>query len=288
MVTVLSIDGGGIRGVVPARVPSRASPPSRRWRREPKLRGALRSYRGNLDRRPPGTRYRPSGQEGRAGLFNRRPPRPLRTARQGDLPLFGPKRDSHGGSGLSQQVFGRWLRAGARRNLRGRDPESRSHEPLDYRLRYRAHEASLVEASPSAAGVERGVGDYFMRDAARASAAAPTYFPPAVISPVGEPDRRFSLIDGAVFANNPAGLAYVEAAKIFPREREFLIVSLRDRRGPNRLSLPGDPQLGIHGVGQSCEGFSDRRHHVGGTERGRELSAASNRGRALHPLKRAP
>lgn len=68
--------------------------------------------------------------------------------------------------------------------------------------------------------------NYYMRDVARASSAAPTYFPPAYISPVGAPEVKFSLIDGAVFANNPAGLAYVEAAKIFPRETEFLILSL--------------------------------------------------------------
>ena len=68
--------------------------------------------------------------------------------------------------------------------------------------------------------------NYYMRDAARASSAAPTYFPPVQISPVGEEQIKFSLIDGAVFANNPAGLAYVEASKIFPEEDEFLILSL--------------------------------------------------------------
>jgi patatin-like phospholipase/acyl hydrolase len=68
--------------------------------------------------------------------------------------------------------------------------------------------------------------DYFMRDAARASAAAPTYFPPAHITPVDEPGLRFSLIDGGVFANNPSGLSYVESTEIFPSETETLILSL--------------------------------------------------------------
>ena len=68
--------------------------------------------------------------------------------------------------------------------------------------------------------------DFFMRDAARASAAAPTFFPPALISPAGTSELRYSLIDGAAFANNPAGLAYVEATKIFPDEKEFTILSL--------------------------------------------------------------
>ncbi len=61
--------------------------------------------------------------------------------------------------------------------------------------------------------------DYLMRDAARASAAAPTFFPPALISPVGSPELKYSLIDGGVFASNPAGIAYVEATKIFPKEK---------------------------------------------------------------------
>ena len=68
--------------------------------------------------------------------------------------------------------------------------------------------------------------NYYMRDAARASSAAPTFFPPARISPIGLEDKKYSLIDGAVFANNPAGLAYVEAQKIFPEEKEFVILSL--------------------------------------------------------------
>ena len=76
--------------------------------------------------------------------------------------------------------------------------------------------------------------DYYMRDAARASAAAPTYFPPAHISAIGKETTKLSLIDGAVFANNPSGLAYVESTKIFPEESDFLILSLGT----------GDPQQG--------------------------------------------
>ncbi|HUX49870.1 MAG TPA: patatin-like phospholipase family protein [Spirochaetia bacterium] len=76
--------------------------------------------------------------------------------------------------------------------------------------------------------------DYYMRDVARASAAAPTYFPPAHIGPIGDAEKKFSLIDGAMFANNPSGLAYVESTKIYPEESEFLILSLGT----------GDPQQG--------------------------------------------
>jgi len=68
--------------------------------------------------------------------------------------------------------------------------------------------------------------NFFMRDAARAATAAPTYFPPAHISPVPPNGKLYCLVDGGLFAGNPAMLAYHEATKIFPRDKNFLILSL--------------------------------------------------------------
>jgi patatin-like phospholipase/acyl hydrolase len=53
--------------------------------------------------------------------------------------------------------------------------------------------------------------NFFVRDVARATSAAPTYFPPAHIRSVA--DEVFSLIDGGVYANNPSLCAYAEARK---------------------------------------------------------------------------
>lgn len=61
-----------------------------------------------------------------------------------------------------------------------------------------------------------------MRDAARATSAAPTYFEPALI-PVGNSVRV--LVDGGVFINSPSVSAYVEGRKLFPDE-DLLVVSL--------------------------------------------------------------
>jgi len=47
-------------------------------------------------------------------------------------------------------------------------------------------------------------GEVSMLDAALATSAAPTYFPP---HQVAMPHRPYSLVDGGVFANNPTGLA---------------------------------------------------------------------------------
>lgn len=49
------------------------------------------------------------------------------------------------------------------------------------------------------------------RDVARATSAAPTYFPPARIKSLN--DQLFTLVDGGMFANNPALCAYAEARK---------------------------------------------------------------------------
>ncbi len=51
--------------------------------------------------------------------------------------------------------------------------------------------------------------DYFVRDVARATSAAPTYFEAAKINSASQ--ITYPLIDGAVFANNPTLCAYAEA-----------------------------------------------------------------------------
>lgn len=54
--------------------------------------------------------------------------------------------------------------------------------------------------------------DFFVKDVARATSAAPTYFEPANITSLN--GTKFSLIDGGLYANNPTLCAYSEAKKI--------------------------------------------------------------------------
>ncbi len=54
--------------------------------------------------------------------------------------------------------------------------------------------------------------NFYVRDICRATSAAPTYFSPARIK--SKYGQLFTLIDGGVFANNPALCAYAEARKI--------------------------------------------------------------------------
>ena len=70
-----------------------------------------------------------------------------------------------------------------------------------------------------------------LREALRATSAAPTYFAPAVLNDriTGE---RLVFIDGGVGANNPAMLAYIEARKLYPNADEFRMLSLSTGKAP--------------------------------------------------------
>jgi len=69
--------------------------------------------------------------------------------------------------------------------------------------------------------------DYFLRDIARATSAAPTFFE---VSRIMSMAGKFSpLIDGGVFANNPALCAYAEVRSTFkdrPKAKDMAILSL--------------------------------------------------------------
>ncbi|MHB8653037.1 MAG: patatin-like phospholipase family protein [Terriglobia bacterium] len=58
---------------------------------------------------------------------------------------------------------------------------------------------------------------------ARATSAAPTYFPPLHLTQGAE---DYALVDGGVFVNNPAMAAYAEARRIYPEFSEFVVVAV--------------------------------------------------------------
>jgi patatin-like phospholipase/acyl hydrolase len=72
---------------------------------------------------------------------------------------------------------------------------------------------------------ERPDYDFAARDVARATSAAPSYFEPMKIL-TGTADHHYTLIDGGVFANNPAACALVEARTAVPAADSYLVVSL--------------------------------------------------------------
>lgn len=84
--------------------------------------------------------------------------------------------------------------------------------------------------------------DFFVKDVALSTAAAPTYFECAYIK--DDLNRDYALIDGGVFANNPTLCAYAEARKIFKKPttskavtaENMLILSIGT--GNDKLSYP--------------------------------------------------
>ena len=75
----------------------------------------------------------------------------------------------------------------------------------------------------SARAVENDARNFLVRDACRATAAAPTFFPAATISSLDGDVRHF--VDGGVCSNDPTLPAFVEADQQFPG-RPVTIVSL--------------------------------------------------------------
>ncbi len=83
----------------------------------------------------------------------------------------------------------------------------------------------------SARAAEDPAVNFLVRDACRATAAAPTYFPPAFVQSIGGAAREF--VDGGVCSNDPTLPAFVEADLQFPG-RPVFVVSL----GTGRMTDP--------------------------------------------------
>jgi patatin-like phospholipase/acyl hydrolase len=69
-------------------------------------------------------------------------------------------------------------------------------------------------------------GDFFVRDVCRATSAAPTYFEAALISSIS--GVSYPMIDGGMYANNPSLCAYSEVRNSIgdPTSKDMFIVSL--------------------------------------------------------------
>ncbi len=75
--------------------------------------------------------------------------------------------------------------------------------------------------------------DFFMKDAARATSAVPAYFEPFKLETKGITEY-YALLDGLIFAGNPAMCAYVEAINTYPEAKDFLVVSLGTGQAKHR------------------------------------------------------
>lgn len=78
--------------------------------------------------------------------------------------------------------------------------------------------------------------DFYFKDIARATSAAPTYFKPAQIQDIFR-QEKYTLVDGGLALNNPTMSACVHALKLFGRDNDFLVVSIGT--GTNNPVTPG-------------------------------------------------
>ncbi len=80
--------------------------------------------------------------------------------------------------------------------------------------------------------------DPLLTQVVRATTAVPAYFPPLMM-------EGHCMIDGGVFASNPALCAYAQARNMYPDEEEFLVVSLGTGLQVHKRSCPEIENWGI-------------------------------------------
>lgn len=100
-------------------------------------------------------------------------------------------------------------------------PKPRPNGETRAPLFFRSWQAAGQDLPPGAAAAEY---DFLLRDVARATSSAPTYFAPAAI--LNAAGQRFGMIDGGVFANNPAMCALAAAWHRYGPGHRILVVSL--------------------------------------------------------------
>ncbi|WP_243301020.1 patatin-like phospholipase family protein [Geothrix oryzisoli] len=212
---VLSIDGGGIRGLIPALVLAELERQTGRAISDcfDLIAGTSTGGILALGLAMPGEGGRPrySAQD-LAGLYVREGARifdesPWRRLTN-PMGLRAAKYPSDGVEGVLAQYFGeaRLKEALVEVLVTAYDLEKR--DAFFYRRRRARADARY---------------DVPMRVAARATSAAPTYFEPTLVTWPGERDV---LVDGGVFANNPAMCAYAEARQAPSGGADILLVSL--------------------------------------------------------------
>ncbi len=204
MIRVLSIDGGGIRGIIPAMVLSEIEKRTRKPIAELFHLIAGTSTGGILAlglTRPDGNGKPEYSADDMIGLYEKEGKAIFcRSLGHRLLALGFILREKYPARGI-ESILAKYFR------------NTRLKEALTEVL-ITAYDTENRDSwffkSTKAKNVNHPEADFLMRDVARATSAAPTYFSPAKIKTLTAVDYC-SLIDGGVFANNPGMCAYAEA-----------------------------------------------------------------------------
>jgi predicted acylesterase/phospholipase RssA len=214
---ILSIDGGGIRGIIPALVLARIEKLTNR----PIARlfdliagtstGGILALGLTIPKFPGRPLY--AAQEF-VRMFEREGPRifsrSLVRALVTSDSLFWKKYSSHGIEQVLLEYFGDSRLSDAVTDVLIPSYEIQRRFPFFFKSANARHRSDY---------------DFQARDIARATSAAPSYFEPMRI-PTGTNSENYTLIDGGVFANNPAACALVQAQSTLPHPGGYLVVSL--------------------------------------------------------------
>ena len=208
MKKILSIDGGGIRGIIPAMVLAEIE----RITEVPTAENfdliAGTSTGGILALGlsiPKGQENPQFSAQKLVDIYTRRGREIFRNPRWGVVQLFNEKYSHEGLENVLGNCFRETLLEGTVPKTMVTTYDLEARRPL-FLKSWKTEHAKVK-----------------MRDAARATSAAPTFFEPAQVC-VGDQTR--TLVDGGIFINTPSVSAYAEARKLFPDEKDFFVLSI--------------------------------------------------------------
>jgi patatin-like phospholipase/acyl hydrolase len=225
-VRILSIDGGGIRGLIPAMV---LADIERRTSRPivelfDLIAGtstgglvALALVMPGMDGKPRGSAYdlvRLYEIEG-PNVFSRTVWHKIRAVGN----LVEGKYPTVGVEGMLERYFGQSLLSEALADVMVAAYEIERRRPYFFKSWYAR---------------EREDRNFYVKDVLRAATAAPTYFEPARVTALDKRDY-YALIDGAVYLYNPGMSAFAEARMLYPDATEFVVVSIGTGEMTRRL-----------------------------------------------------
>ncbi len=271
LVKILSIDGGGIRGIIPALVLAEIE--ARTERRACELFDLIAgTSTGGIialgvtvpgDERPDGTTGPRWSAQDLADMYVSQGPKIFdRSCARTVVTLDGLVAEKYSAAGLEAALelyMGDARLQQALTDVLITSYDIQTHNPLFFK----SFSPSARSVPGPAAGAERPatssvppqpLPDYPMRVVARATSAAPTYFEPAHVevaaspaggpSPTGGASPGAALVDGGTFANNPAMCAYAETLRNHPGA-DVLIVSLGTGRLKESISYDQAKHWGL-------------------------------------------
>jgi patatin-like phospholipase/acyl hydrolase len=227
-VRVLSIDGGGVRGVVPAMVLAEIE--ARTGRHLADLfdivagasTGAVLAVGLAVPSDKPGA-PRWSAKDG-VEIYNERLPevfdRSAWQAAAGIGSLWHEKYDAGPLEAMLHHYFGDYMLSQALTNVVVPAYDIATNDVLMF-------DSAAAQADPAA--------DMPMRMVVRGATAAPTYFEPELVGPPYAPGEHL-LVDGGVFANNPGVCAFMQAQRRYPG-CDVIMVSLGTGAAAHPLHL---------------------------------------------------